>query len=249
MPFDFKNRNVIVTGGSRGIGRAIALAFAAGGANVSICARGAETLAATRAELERVAKVAHAVSCDLAQADAVARYVEAAAGVLGGIDILVNNATGFASEPDPWTACLGVDLLAAVRASAAAEPFLERSGQGAIVNIASISGLKPSTTIPAYAAAKAALMQFTTSQALMLAPKRIRVNCVAPGSIEFPGAYWEQVKETDRPTYDRVLAGIPFGRMGRPEEIAAAVLFLASPQAAWITGHTLVVDGGQSLRG
>jgi 3-oxoacyl-[acyl-carrier protein] reductase len=83
----------------------------------------------------------------------------------------------------------------------------------------------------------------------MLAPKGIRVNCVAPGSIEYPGAYWETVKENDRPTYDRVVAGIPFGRMGAPEEIADTVLFLASPLARWITGHTLVVDGGQSLRG
>jgi 3-oxoacyl-[acyl-carrier protein] reductase len=248
MPFDFSHKRVIVTGGSRGIGRALARAFAGGGAGVSICARGAEALAATKAELEKVAGVAHAAPCDLAQADDIARYVAAAASALGGIDILVNNATGF-FESDSWSACLDVDLLAAVRTAEAALPFLARSGQGAIVNIASISGLKPSTTIPAYAAAKAALMQYTTSQALMLAPKGIRVNCVAPGSVQFPGGYWESVKETDRATYERVVAGIPFGRMGAPEEIADAVLFLASPLARWITGHTLVVDGGQSLRG
>ena len=248
MPFDFTGRKAVVTGGSRGIGRAIALAFARGGAAVSICARGSEALAATKAELEKVAGVAHAAVCDLAQVDDIVRYVAAAASALGGIDILVNNATGF-FESDSWTACLDVDLLAAVRTAEAARPFLERSAQGAVVNIASISGLKPSATIPAYAAAKAALMQYTTSQALTLAPKGIRVNCVAPGSIGFPGGYWESVKQTDRATYDRVVAGIPFGRMGKPEEIADAVLFLASPLACWITGHTLVVDGGQSLRG
>jgi len=248
MPFDFSHKRVIVTGGSRGIGRAIAHAFAGGGASVSICARGAQALAATKAELEKAAGVAHAATCDLAKADDIARYVAAAASALGGIDILVNNATGF-FDSDPWAGCLDVDLLAAVRTAEAALPFLERSGQSAIVNIASISGLKPSTAIPAYAAAKAALMQYTTSQALILAPKGIRVNCVAPGSIEFPGAYWETVKETDRATYDRVVAGIPFGRMGTPEEIADAVLFLASPLARWITGPILVVDGGQSLRG
>ena len=249
MPFDFSHKRVIVTGGSRGIGRAIALAFAGSGAGVSICARGAEALAATKAELDKVAGLAHAAACDLAQAGDIVRYIAAAAAALGGVDILVNNATGFGGEPDPWTSCLAVDLLAAVRTAEAAQPFLERSGQGAIVNIASISGLKPSTAIPAYAAAKAALMQYTTSQALTLAPKGIRVNCVAPGSIEFPGGYWESVKQTDRAAYDRVVAGIPFGRMGGPEEIADAVLFLASPLARWITGHTLVVDGGQSLRG
>jgi 3-oxoacyl-[acyl-carrier protein] reductase len=248
MPFDFTGRRVIVTGGSRGIGRAIALAFAHGGAGVSICARGAEALAATKAELDKAAGVAHAAACDLAQAEEIARYVAAAAAALGGIDILVSNATGF-FESDSWSACLDVDLLAAVRTAEAAQPFLERSGQGAIVNIASISGLRASTAIPAYAAAKAALMHYTTSQALILAPKGIRVNCVAPGSIAFPGGYWESVKQTDRATYDRVLAGIPFGRMGTPDEIADAVLFLASPLARWITGHILVADGGQSLRG
>jgi 3-oxoacyl-[acyl-carrier protein] reductase len=248
MPFDFTSRKAVVTGGSRGIGRAIAVAFARGGAAVSICARGSEALAATKAELDKVAGVAHAAVCDLAQAADIVRYVAGAASALGGIDILVNNATGF-FESDSWSACLEVDLLAAMRTAEAAQPFLERSGQGAIVNIASISGLKPSATIPAYAAAKAALMQYTTSQALTLAPKGIRANCVAPGSIGFAGGYWESVKETDRAAYDRVVAGIPFGRMGNPDEIADAVLFLASPLARWITGHTLVVDGGQSLRG
>ena len=248
MAFDFSNKRVIVTGGSRGIGRAIALAFANAGAGVSICARDAEALAATKAGLEKIASVAHAAPCDLAQTGEITRYVAAAASTLGGIDILVNNATGF-FESDPWAGCLDVDLLAAVRTAEAALPFLERAGEAAIVNIASISGLKPSTTIPAYAAAKAALMQYTTSQALMLAPKGIRANCVAPGSIEFTGGYWESVKEKDRATYDRVVAGIPFGRMGPPEAIADAVLFLASSFGRWITGQTLVVDGGQSLRG
>jgi 3-oxoacyl-[acyl-carrier protein] reductase len=247
MPFDFAGKRVIVTGGSRGIGRAIALGFAGGGAGVSICARGAEALAATKAELDKVASTAHVAACDLANADAITRYVGAAAAALGGVDILVNNATGF-FESDSWAACLEVDLLAAARTAAAAEPFLARSGQGAIVNIASISGLRPSATIPAYAAAKAALMQYTTSQALTLAPKGIRVNCVAPGSIEFPGGYWESVRQADSAAYDRVLAGIPFGRMGTPAEVADAVLFLASPLARWITGHTLVVDGGQVLQ-
>jgi 3-oxoacyl-[acyl-carrier protein] reductase len=248
MPFDFSYKRVIVTGGSRGIGRAIALAFARAGAGVSICARGAEALAATKVELDKAGGVAHAAACDLAQAEDIARYVAAAAAALGGIDILVSNATGF-FESDSWGACLDVDLLAAVRTAEAAQPLLARSGQGAIVNIASISGLRASTAIPAYAAVKAALMHYTTSQALILAPKGIRVNCVAPGSVEFPGGYWESVKQADRPAYDRVLAGIPFGRMGAPDEIADAVLFLASPLARWITGHTLVADGGQSLRG
>jgi 3-oxoacyl-[acyl-carrier protein] reductase len=107
------------------------------------------------------------------------------------------------------------------------------------------SGLRASATSPAYAAAKAALIQFTTLQALQLAESGIRVNCVAPGSIEFPGRFWDRCKTSDRAIYDRVRAGIP---LGRPEEIAGTVLFLCSPLASWVTGHTLVVDGGQLLR-
>jgi NAD(P)-dependent dehydrogenase (short-subunit alcohol dehydrogenase family) len=245
--FDCKDRKVIVTGGSRGIGRAIALAFANCGAKLSICARGAEALEQTRRELTGRAAVVHAETCDLAEPEAVKRYVEGAAEALGGIDILVNNATGFENNREMWDACLSVDLLAAVRASDAAQEFLVQSSAGAIVNISSISGLSPSARNPAYAAAKAAVIQFTTSQAVSLAKYGIRVNCVAPGSVEFPGGFWERCKNNDRASYNQVLAGIPLGRLGRPEEIASAVLFLASPLASWVTGHTLVADGGQLL--
>jgi 3-oxoacyl-[acyl-carrier protein] reductase len=247
MLFDCKGRSVIVTGGSRGIGRAIALAFASCGAKISICARGAEALERTRSELAERAAVAHARTCDLAEPEAIKRYVDGAAEALGGIDVLINNATGFENNREMWDACLSVDLLAAVRTSDAAQALLARSIAGTIVNISSISGLAPSARNPAYAAAKAALIQFTTSQALSLAKYGIRVNCIAPGSVEFPGGFWERCKNTDRATYNQVLAGIPLGRLGRPEEIANVVLFLASPWASWVTGHTLVADGGQML--
>ena len=247
IQFDFRGWKILVTGGSRGIGRATALAFARYGARVSICARGVDELETTRAEIEDLSTPAHSAVLDLADSEAVVRYVKEAADALGGIDVLVNNATGFDNKGDMWETCLAVDVMAAVRASAAAESCLSQSGAGAVVNISSISGLSPSASNPAYAAAKAALIQFTTSQALRLAPKGIRVNCVAPGSIEFPGGFWENCRKTDKATYDRVLAGIPFGRYGRPEEIANAILFLASPLASWITGHTLVADGGQLL--
>jgi len=247
MFFDCKDRRAVITGGSRGIGRAIALAFADCGAKVSICARGSEALEQTRSELAERAAVAHAQTCDLAEPEAVKCYVDGAAEALGGIDVLINNATGFENNREMWDACLSVDLMAAVRASDAAQGFLARSGTGTIVNISSISGLAPSARNPAYAAAKAALIQFTTSQALSLGKYGIRVNCVAPGSVEFPGGFWERCKNTDRATYNQVLAGIPLGRLGRPQEIASVVLFLASPWASWVTGHTLVADGGQLL--
>ncbi len=247
MTFNFSGQRVIITGGSRGIGYATALAFARSNAIVSICARGATALEATRQELASTGGTAHAEVCDLADSAAVERYIQAAGEALGGIDVLVNNATGFQNTSDMWSDCLSVDLMAAVRASAAARPFLEKSSAGTIVNISSISGLRPSASNPGYAAAKAALIQFTTSQALELAKNGIRVNCVAPGSVEFPGGFWEGCKQSDRTTYDRVLAGIPLGRLGRPEEIANTVLFLASTLASWVTGHTIVADGGQLL--
>lgn len=249
MTFDFKDRRVIVTGGSRGIGHSIARAFAGSGAAVSICARGAPALEQARQSLAAFGGTVHAATCNLADGRAIEEYIAAAAAALGGIDIFVSNASGMDEAGDPWKACLDVDLMAAVRASAAAESRLAQSPAGSIVYISSISGMMPSADQPAYAAAKAALIQFTTSQALRLAPGKVRVNCVAPGSIDFPGGFWDRCRKDDRATYDAVRKSIPFDRYGTPEEIANAVLFLASPLASWITGQTLVVDGGQVLRG
>ncbi|HXZ52472.1 MAG TPA: SDR family NAD(P)-dependent oxidoreductase [Burkholderiales bacterium] len=249
MEILFRVKKVVVTGGSRGIGRSIALAFVAAGANVSICARGAEALAAAERELKTHGGRVHAAVCDLGDGEAVLRYVAAAAEALGGIDVLVNNASGFGASDDEagWAASIQVDLMASVRASRAALPFLERAGGGSIVHIGSIAGLRSSARTPPYGAVKAALAQYTMSQGLALAPKKIRVNSVAPGSIEFPGGVWDRRKRDNRALYDGTLRSIPWGRMGRPEEIASVVLFLASDLASWITGQTIVVDGGQML--
>ena len=249
MAFDFSGKRVLVAGGSRGIGRAIALAFAGAGADVSICARGAPALQNTRDEIEALGVRAHAAVCDLADAAAVSAYVEEAASALGGIDVLVNNASGFGMGDDEaaWAAGLAVDVMAMVRASQAALPMLLQQPGSSIVHIASISALRASTRAPAYGAVKAMMLHYTASQAAMLSRKGIRVNCIAPGSIEFAGGTWEQRRLAGDPLYARVLQSIPFGRLGTPEEIAEVALFLASPHARWITGQTLAVDGGQLL--
>jgi 3-oxoacyl-[acyl-carrier protein] reductase len=247
--FDFRGRRVVVCGGSRGIGRGVALGFAGAGAAVSICARGAGPLEATRAEIAARGVTAHAATCDLADGAAVQAYVEAAARALGGVDVLVNNASGFGATDteEGWRAGLSVDVMATVRASRAALPFLEGAPGASIVNVASISGFRASTRTPAYSAVKALLINYTASQAAMLAPKGIRVNGVAPGAIEFPGGRWEERRTSDPALYEGMVRQIPFGRMGTPEEVANVVLFLASPLAGWVTGQTVVVDGGQLL--
>jgi 3-oxoacyl-[acyl-carrier protein] reductase len=249
--FDFTGYRVLVAGGSKGIGRSIALAFAGAGAAVSICARGEQALQAARKELAAFGHAVHAARCDLADAQAIATYVDDAARALGGIDVLVNNASGygFNDDDDGWMRGFEVDLMAAVRASRAAQPHLEASPHASILHTSSIAAFHPRRHGAPYAAVKAALSQYTTSQALALAERHIRVNAIAPGSIEFPDGLWDRRRREQPALYQATLAKIPFGRYGRPEEIAHAALFLASPYAGWITGQTLCVDGGQSLNG
>ncbi len=255
MQIDFTGRRVIVAGGSRGIGRSIALGFAQAGAAVSICARGKADLEATRAELAAFGGIAHAGVCDLSDAAAITAYIAEAATALGGIDVLVNNATGMGVGNDEaaWEASLQVDLMAVVRASQAALPHLRSSAAAqplgaSIINISSGSGLNPSVRTPAYGAAKAAVIHYTRTQAATLAREGIRANCVAPGSIEFPGGAWERRKTEDPALYNGVLAACPAGRLGYPEEVANVVLFLASPLASWVTAQIVGVNGGQGLR-
>ena len=249
-PFDFAGYRVAIAGGSRGIGRAIALGFLESGAQVAVCARGEDGLAALRKDAGARSERLHAQPCDLADADQIANWIDSAARTLDGMDVLVNNATGygFRDDDESWLVDFNVDLMAAVRASRHAVPHLKASPHPCILHTSSIGSLRPRTMGPPYAAMKAALNHYTRTQALALAGDRIRVNAIAPGSIEFEGGVWDRVKHEKPDQYAQVLATIPFERFGTPAEVAKLALFLASPLAAWITGQILVVDGGQSLR-
>ena len=184
----------------------------------------------------------------LAKGDAVRGYVKDAVAALGGLDVLVNNASAFGNTDDDkgWTSSLAVDMLAIVHATQEALPALQKS-KGNVINISSISAHHPAGRQPPYGAIKAAVIHYTTTQAAMYAKNRIRVNCIAPGSIEFPGGTWERAKNNNPNLYAAILRSIPFGRLGQPEEVARVALFLASPLAGWVTGQNIAVDGGQML--
>jgi len=202
---------------------------------VAICARGIEGVKAAEAELRQHGTKIVGMACDLGDESQVTGFVNDAAKALGGVDVLVNNASGMGMKDDEsgWLASVNVDLLGTARATRAAIPFLEQS-KGNIVNISSISGLMAVPRTLPYAAIKAALINYTMGQGLALAPKRIRVNAIAPGSIEFPGGIWESRKTSDPELYQQRLEGIPWGRLGSPEEIAKVALFLASDLASWM---------------
>ena len=255
MDLGLKAKVALVTGGSRGIGRAIATTLAEEGADVAICARGAAGLDAALAELRQHGVRVFGQVADMTEPSAVQRFIDDAVAALGRVDILINNVGGskghglIDSTDDEWLGTFDLNLFHAVRASRAAVSYMRQQGGGSIVTISSISGYR-SAPGSQYGSAKAAEIFLSGAMALELGASNIRVNTVCPGSILFPGGGWAGFQERN-PDGFRAFQDeeFPLGRLGTAEEVARAVVFVASPAGSWINGALVPVDGGQQRPG
>jgi 3-oxoacyl-[acyl-carrier protein] reductase len=246
MNLGLTGKNVVVMGASKGIGKSIALSLSAEGANLAICARGEEALRSVESDIKQQGVKVFASNCNVGNREALNEFLESAKRDLGSIDILVNNVSAlrFGDEQIDWETSVNIDLMGSVWATQKVVPWMTEAGGGSILFISSISALEAGSP-PSYAAMKAAIISYSKTMAVQLAPQNIRVNTIAPGSIEFEGGIWDMVKQHNRSMYDMALGSIPLGRMGRPDEVGDVAAFVVSPRASWITGACIPVDGGQ----
>jgi NAD(P)-dependent dehydrogenase (short-subunit alcohol dehydrogenase family) len=249
MDLGLDGRRIAVTAASRGIGLAIARTFADQGCHLAICARGAAGLEAARKDLEARGASVFARALDVGDREALGSFIRDGAQALGGLDVYVSNASGGAGAGEKaWRACFEVDVMGAVRGVEAALPFLKQSDAASVVFIGSTAALEYLGIPQPYNAMKAALIAHASDLSQALAKDGVRVNVVSPGPIYFEGGSWEMIERAMPAMFKAALAQCAIGRMGTPEEVARAVVFLASPAASLITGANLVTDGGFTRR-
>jgi len=256
-PFSLEGKTAIVTGGGTGIGKSIAIEFARAGADVALCSRKLEHLEPVAKEITNLGRRTFAVAMDVRQEDQVKGVIERAVSEWGRLDVMVNNAgASFRAKPEDisingWNTVIGINLNGVfLGCKWAGKQMMQQKTGGVIVNIASVAGVYGSTMMSHYGAAKSAVIMLTRELGVAWGRKGIRVNCIAPGPVETEG-YLDVLKQAGpdgKKTYDAVAARVGMGRWGKVHEIAYPCIFLASDASAWMTGETIVIDGGPSPR-
>lgn len=250
MDLQLKGKKAILTGGSRGIGRRTVELLAAEGCDVAFCSRSAEQVAATTKALQGAGVKILGEAVDVADAAAYTAWLGRAAEGLGGCDIFVHNssATGSPGGTMDWQKNLEIDMLGAVRGCETLLPWLEKSSSPAVVLLASTAATETFIMPQAFNSIKAAMVVYGKQLSQFWGEKKVRVNMVSPGPTYYAGGNWEFIRNNMKGLYDSTLAQIPLGRYGDPQDIANAIVYLASPAASYITGVNLVVDGGFTKR-
>lgn len=249
MDLGLKGKRAVITGGSKGIGRAVAAGFAQEGADVAICARNTDEVASAVAALKAQGVKAYGSALDVADGTALKAWVAASGKELGGIDALVCNVSALAvgNSEETWEKSFRTDMMHTVNAVEAALPYLEKSSCASIVLISSVSGFEVDFAAGSYGAMKAALIHYAKGLSRQLVGKGIRVNCVSPGNTYFDGGIWQNIEKNLPDLYASTLKVNPTGKFGTPEEVANGVVFISSPVASRISGTNLVIDGALTV--